>query len=259
MTRAATAPVLHFDNASIGYEGRAVVRALDLRIDAGEVVAVLGTNGSGKSTLVRGLFGLAQLLDGTIQVLGTDRDQFREWRRIGYVPQAQLHAGAMPTTVREMVASGRLAHLRPWQRFGRLDQEAVAAAIDAVGLADRTRTPVAKLSGGQQRRVLIARALAGQPEVMVLDEPTAGVDAPSQEALAGILAELCSRGLTVVLVAHELGPVAPLVTRVVVMHHGEVAFDGPPGEAPPSAGGDWHHDHGHQPPGRPSVLPIGDR
>jgi zinc transport system ATP-binding protein len=162
--------------------------------------------------------------------------------------------------VREIVASGRLARVRPWRRFSDVDHDAIAAAIEAVGLTARARVPVGKLSGGQQRRVLIARALAGQPDVLVLDEPTAGVDAPSQEALATILTELCSRGLTVVLIAHELGPVAPLVTRVVVMSHGAVAFDGLPTAAPDNSwGGDEHHAHGDPRVTRPAVGLIGDR
>lgn len=243
--------VLEFEGAAIGYEGHAVVDDLTVTVSAGEVVAVLGANGSGKSTIVRGLFGLAELHAGSVRVFGVDRDRFRAWRRVGYVPQSQTVAAGMPTTVREVVSSGRLAGLAPWRRFSDADRAAVAAAIESVGLTAVTRSPVAKLSGGQQRRVLIARALAGEPEVLVLDEPTAGVDAANQEALASILGSLHGHGLTIVLIAHELGPVAPLVSRVLVMRHGAVVFDGPPAAAPTGDGGDWHHPHGAPPLGGP--------
>lgn len=254
-------PALELVGADIGYDGRPVVRRLDLRIDLGEVVAVLGANGSGKSTLVRGVFGLAPLLGGEIRVLGSDRRSFRQWHRVGYVPQAQTVASAMPTTVAEVVASGRLAHRRPWSRFGAADRAAAAAAIESVGLAHRERTPLTELSGGQQRRVLIARALATDPEVLVLDEPTAGVDAPSQEGFAELLAGLCSAGLTIVLVTHELGPLAPLITRAIVMADGRVAFDGSPAAAPASGwAGDWHHHHhGDHVPHHPPAGLFGER
>jgi zinc transport system ATP-binding protein len=148
--------------------------------------------------------------------------------------------------------------VRPWHRFGTGDRERVAAAIDAVGLAGRAGTPVAELSGGQQRRVLIARALASEPELLVLDEPTAGVDAPSQAALADTLARLAETGSTIVLVAHELGPVEPLISRVVVMQGGSKVFDGPRDHAPiDDHGGDWHHHHGEAPVRRPG-LGLGD-
>jgi len=120
----------------------------------------------------------------------------------------------------------------------------VATALAAVGLADRTGDPVSTLSGGQQQRVLIARALAGEPELLILDEPTAGVDAASQEAFAGALQEFVANGGTVLLVAHELGPLRPLISRAVVVHGGGIAHDGPVPE-PAGHHADPAHDHVH--------------
>ena len=128
----------------------------------------------------------------------------------------------------EVVASGRLTRRRLLRPLSRADRAAIDDALDVVGLADRARDGVATLSGGQQQRVLIARALAGEPELFFLDEPTAGVDLPNQQALADALRALKDRGATIVLVAHELGPLAPLVDRAVVMRDGRVAYDGPP-------------------------------
>jgi zinc transport system ATP-binding protein len=239
-----------------------VVDDLTLEVAGGEVLAVLGANGSGKSTVVRALFGLAQLLGGSIDVFGEDRERFRAWHRLGYVPQANSLEGGVPTTVREIVSTGRLSRGRPWRRLVAADHAAVEAAIGSVRLDRSADLPVGTLSGGQQRRVLIARALATEPEVLVLDEPTAGVDASNQQALAQILEGLLAGGLTVVLVAHELGPVAPLITRVIVMSDGALAFDGTPGEVPASAvAHDPHHlhdPHDHHRAGLDIGL-IGDR
>jgi zinc transport system ATP-binding protein len=134
------------------------------------------------------------------------------------------------------------------------EREAVAAALADVGLTDRASDPVGTLSGGQQQRVLIARALAGAPDLLVLDEPTAGVDAASQEAFAAALKRFVSDGGTVLLVAHELGPIAPLVSRAVVVHHGEIVHDGaPPEPAGLHAGPDHDHVHPHAPYDQPGI------
>ncbi|MFC0039107.1 metal ABC transporter ATP-binding protein [Actinomadura rayongensis] len=207
-------------------EGRAVLDGVDLRVAAGDVVALLGPNGAGKSTLVKALLGLLPLAAGRTEIYGTPPAKFRDWRRVGYVPQRLPMGGGVPATVREVVASGRVARRSRWRPADRTeDRAAVDRALDAVGLADRARDSAHLLSGGQQQRVLIARALAGEPDAFVLDEPTAGVDAGSQTALAKVLAELVAGGRTVVLVAHELGPLAPLVTRTVRLEHGRVAAE----------------------------------
>jgi zinc transport system ATP-binding protein len=228
MTSSPPDEVLRLRDVSIGYDGRPVVGPVDLTVVRGEVVAVLGANGSGKSTLVRGVLGLAQVLAGTIEVFGQTPDQLRNRWRLGYVPQRHTVAAGVPATLYEVVASGRLPRIRPWRRASRLDRERVREAIATVGLAGRERHPVATLSGGQQRRVLIARALAGDAELLVLDEPTAGVDAANQQILTDTLAALVAAGTTIVLVTHELGPAAEIVTRAVVMRDGTIAFDGPP-------------------------------
>nr|WP_189166582.1 ATP-binding cassette domain-containing protein [Sphaerisporangium melleum] len=211
----------------VALDGRRVLRGVDLRIETGEVVAVLGANGSGKSTLIRTLLGLVPLTAGTAELFGTPPARFRDWWRIGYVPQRLSVGGGVPATVREVVASGRVPRQRRLRPSGAADRAAVTAALESVGLAGRAGDPVGLLSGGQQQRVLIARALAGEPDTFVMDEPTAGVDAESQRHLAGTLASLVRQGRTVLLVAHELGPLAPLITRSIVVRDGVVAHDGP--------------------------------
>lgn len=245
-------------HADIGYDRRAVIVGLDLRVGAGEVVGVLGANGSGKSTLICGVLGLAAVQRGSIRLFGTDRRQFRDWQRVGYVPQRQTVAGGIPSTVTEVVSSGRLTQVRPWRRMSRDDRRAVADAIEAVGMGSECRSSMGELSGGQQRRVLIARALATGPDLLVLDEPTAGVDRANQEALAVSLAGLVDQGVTIVLITHELGPVEPLITRTIVMRDGAIAHDGVPTDgAYREHDDDWHHHHGDPPPSRPGIGLVG--
>ncbi|WP_262282080.1 metal ABC transporter ATP-binding protein [Micromonospora sp. MA102] len=239
-----TEPVIQVAHAAVGYDGRAVLRDVSLTVTAGEVVAVLGANGSGKSTLIRAVLGLVPLGAGSVTLFGTPQRRFRQWHRIGYVPQRLGAGSGVPATVGEVVASGRLARRGVLRPSRRADREAVAAALRAVGLADRAGDPVATLSGGQQQRTLIARALAGRPELLVLDEPTAGVDAASQEAFATALRDFRDGGGTVLLVAHELGPLRPLIGRAVVVHQGTICHDGPVPE-PAGHHADPGHDHVH--------------
>jgi len=222
--------------------GRRVLSDVDVRVEPGEFVAVLGPNGAGKSTLVRSLVGLVPLAAGSLTLFGSPLGSFREWPRIGYVPQRLEVGGGVPATIQEVVASGRVGRQSRFRRTSAHDRYAVEHALEDVGMAHRLGDPVATLSGGQQQRVLIARALAGEPEVLVMDEPTAGVDADSQDTLAGALGHLSNAGGSVVLVAHELGPLASLIRRAVVLREGRVVSDGPP---PEPEGHHAHPDHVH--------------
>ena len=233
-------PVVDIRGAAVSLGGRPIVRDVDLTIERGEVVAVLGANGSGKSTLVKAMVGLHPLSHGQVSLFGTPLGGFRAWQRLGYVPQRSTIAQGIPSTVAEVVASGRLSRRRPFVPAGRADREAVARALETVGLTARARHTVSTLSGGQQQRVLIARTLAGEPDLLVLDEPNAGVDLANQEAIADTLATLITAGATVVVVLHELGPFADLIHRAVVLRDGRAVYDGPPGH--PAA-----HTHEHDP------------
>ena len=221
-----TAPVLDLADVSVGYLDAPVVQHVDLRVQAGELVVLLGENGSGKSTLVKGILGVAPMLAGDVRLFGRPASP-AERHRIGYVPQRTTVAGGVPTTVREVVASGRVARRRWFTRTGVADRSAVSAALDAVRLTDRADDPLAALSGGQQRRALIARALAAEPELLVMDEPMAGVDAANVDLLAEAIGAWKGQGLTLLVVAHGTGPLRPLVDRAVVMHRGLVQYDGP--------------------------------
>lgn len=228
MLNAAGTAVVEARDVTVAIAGRPVLRGNDLTVHEGEFVALMGANGSGKTTLVRALTGLRPLTSGSISLFGTPLAVFHEHQRIGFVPQRGTATGGVPASVREVVASGRVTRRGLLRPPGRADRAAIDDALQVVGLANRANDGISTLSGGQQQRVLIARALAGQPELFFLDEPTAGVDLPNQQALADCLGVLSGRGATVVLVAHELGPMAPLVDRAVVMRDGRIDYDGPP-------------------------------
>jgi len=221
-----TAPVLQLDAVSVGYGEAPVVTDADLTVAAGELVVLLGENGSGKSTLVKGVLGLATVTTGTVSLFGEPAGPAGR-RRVGYVPQRTNVGGGIPVTVREVVASGRVAR-RPWfVPPSQADRDAVTAALKAVRLGDRAADVLAALSGGQQRRALIARALAAAPDLLVMDEPTAGVDAANVELLAESIERWKGDGLTLLVVAHGTGPLGPLVDRAVVMRRGRIDYDGP--------------------------------
>lgn len=264
-TRSAT-PVTEVVGAAFGYGDHAVIEDITLAIWPSEVVAVLGPNGSGKTTLVKGLLGLNEHLRGTVLLFGQSLARFSERSRLGYVPQRHTLSTSVRATVEEIVGVSRLPHRRWWHPApSRADQVVVARALETVGLADRATTDVSTLSGGQHRRVLIARALASEPEVLVMDEPTAGVDLGNQEVLAEVLARLASQGTTMVIVTHELHALRHIVTRSVVVENGHVTYDGPPAQAPRTAHeGHVHHDDepvpGYRPvPGTPTAGPLDPR
>lgn len=236
--------VIAVHGAVVTLGDRPILHGVNLSVCRGEVVALLGENGSGKSTLVRAAIGLLPLTAGEIQLFGTPLDQFRDWYRIGYVPQRPTAASGVPATVREVVASGQLARRRPFLPLGKRHREAVDKAIELVGLADRADDSVATLSGGQQQRTLIARAAASNPDLLVLDEPNAGVDLPSQEAFARALRTFVASGRTVLVVLHDLGPLARMIDRAVVLGAGHVIHAGPLPVPRPAEDAGQHHAHG---------------
>jgi zinc transport system ATP-binding protein len=235
-------PVIELRGAAFGYGEHAIMTDVDLSVERGEIVAVLGPNGAGKSTLMKGILGLNVHLAGTIRLFGEDADTARDRARVGYVPQRHTLSSSIHATAEEIVATGRLPRLGWLGRLKATDRQIVARAHELVGLGDRAATEVTTLSGGQQRRVLIARALAGQADVLIMDEPTAGVDAASQHVLADVLERLVDRGVTMVVVTHELGALERLLTRIVVVDAGRIVFDGTPAAYAASREA-VHHEH----------------
>jgi zinc transport system ATP-binding protein len=216
--------------------GPRVLQGLDLAIEQGEFVAIAGPNGSGKTTLLRIMLGLERPQTGSAWLFGEPAVRSTRRSSIGYLAQRARLGVESPVTVEEVVSAGRAARHGIVGRLGRHDRVLVGQAIDRVGLAPLARAPVATLSGGQQQRAFIAKALAGEPRLLVLDEPTAGVDVNAQESLAALLDELHRElGATVLLVSHEFGAVERFVERLVLVR-GSIVFDG----VPSALAATWH-------------------
>jgi zinc transport system ATP-binding protein len=216
--------------------GPTILEGVDLEIRRGEFVTVAGPNGGGKTTLLRVALGLERPTRGEGFLLGEPAGRVGNRYRIGYLAQRTRLGIDAPATVGEVVAAGRVARRGLVRPFGRVDRAAVEAAIGRVGLLDRAATPIQRLSGGEQQRAYIAKALAGEPELLVLDEPTAGVDVDAQEAFGAFLGELHQAlGVTILYVSHEFGAVERYVERVVLVRGG-IVFDGPPSDLPAH----WH-------------------
>jgi ABC-type Mn2+/Zn2+ transport system ATPase subunit len=192
--------LIRLDDVSLGYAGQPVLAHVTLTVERGEYLALLGPNGAGKTTLLRGMLGLVPVLAGRIE-LGFDAAASPP----GYVPQRDQLDPIFPLSVFEVVLMGTYAKLPPLRPVGRALRAVAARCLELVGLHELRDRPFWALSGGQKQRVLIARALAVQPQILLLDEPTAGVDAAAELAITDLLAELNRReGLTIVLVTHHL-------------------------------------------------------
>lgn len=223
-------PVIEADHLAFAYGPTAVLDDVTFGVEPGEFVALVGPNGSGKSTLLRILVGLLRPAAGSARLFGEDPTTLRHGGRLGYVPQRPSLGGDLAATVDDVVRSGRLARTGWFGGRRKADEGPVEHALTSVGLLERRGDRVADLSGGQQQRAFIARALASEPELLVLDEPVAGVDAESQRRFRDSLHHLAAEhAAAVLLVSHELGAVADALDRVLVLK-GTIRFDGPPTE-----------------------------
>lgn len=234
---------VELEGVHFGYDGgRPVLSDVDLRVESGEFVAIAGPNGGGKTTLLRLVLGLERPDGGDVRLFGEPAHRFSRRATIGYVPQRAQLGVAAPATVREVVSAGRLAAGGLLGPLRRRERAIVADAIVRVGLSARADVPLRTLSGGLQQRAFIAKALAAEPSLLVLDEPTTGVDVEAQEALAALLDRLHRElAVTILYVSHEFGAVERFVERLVLVR-GRIVFDGAPKNLP----GLWHDpSHAH--------------
>ncbi|QLD90397.1 metal ABC transporter ATP-binding protein [Natronomonas salina] len=220
-------PLVAVEDATFGYAAAPVVEGVSFAVEPGEYVGIVGPNGSGKSTLLKLLLGLLEPDRGAVELFGAPARAFEGRERVGYVAQdVTENTKEMPITVAEVVLMGRFPHAG-FGRIGGEDRRLAREALRTVGIEHLADRQVTKLSGGQRQRAYIARALAAEAELLVLDEPTVGVDAESVEAFFELLGELNDDGMTILLVEHDIGAVLDHASRVLCLNR-ELYFDGEP-------------------------------
>lgn len=216
---------------SFTYGREPILEDVSLSVGRGDFVGLVGPNGSGKTTLLRILLGLERPQRGAVTLFGHDLATFRQWSRVGYVPQkaASFNTG-LPATVREVVLTGRIPQRGLFRPLGRPDRVLAYRALELVGIEALADRPIGELSGGQQQRAFIARALASRPELLILDEPTVGVDTAAQEQFYALLRRLRHEmSLTIILVTHDVGVVTTEVSHIACLNR-RLCFHGPPAD-----------------------------
>lgn len=248
------APAIVFDRIGYAYPGHEpALENVSLRVRSGERLAIIGPNGGGKSTLLKLLLGELTPRSGSIRVFGVTPGEARSKRMIGYVPQRSEAERSFPVSVRQAVSMGATVGLSPWRRTPRDIIQSVDQSIERVGLSSLADRPVGALSGGQFQRVLLARALAVKPRILVLDEPTVGIDAAGQEQLATVLDRLHDEGdLTMLIVSHDVRAIAgpqrdthgakPFCDRVACLRRTLHFHDSPEGITPQVLAHVFEHD-----------------
>jgi ABC-type Mn2+/Zn2+ transport system ATPase subunit len=235
------------ENLQVRYERVTALDGLSFRVEAGTALGIVGPNGSGKSTLLKAVAGLVEPTRGTVRVEGKSPREVPPGT-IGYVPQIEDVDWTFPVSVRDVVAMGRYPRLGPFQRFTARDRDAVERAIAALDLGKFGDRHISQLSGGQQQRVFVARAIAQEPKLLLLDEPTTGVDAATEEALLRVVRGLVAEGLPVLMTTHDLDRAPEWFDRLIVVDR-KILADGVPHavlESGVYAGIREHtHIHGH--------------
>jgi manganese/zinc/iron transport system ATP- binding protein len=216
---------LRLSDVAVAYDHTTVLSDITVDVAAGEFVGVVGPNGAGKSTLLNTILGQVRLLRGEIFVDGSSIAEAR--RRVAYMPQREAVDWTFPVTVEDVVIMGRQSRLGWFRRAAHHDREVVEWAIGQVQMLDRRHTPIGELSGGQQQRVFLARALAQEGDLMLLDEPLTGVDAPTQETILKLLQDFRRNGRTVIMTTHDLGIARSFCSKLLFLNRVAVAYGTP--------------------------------
>ena len=218
---------IHASSLAVGYGKRPVVDNISLDLQPGELLVLIGTNGSGKSTLLKTLAGLIDPMDGAVTLLGSAPGQLPT--QVAYLPQHPVSSHTLPLCVQDVVAMGRFAHLGLFKRSTNADRSIVLESMKRTGIDSQANDPIRDLSGGQQQRTHLAQVLAREAEILLLDEPTAGLDINGRKLVAELIAAERARGVTVVMATHELAD-AEHATSVLLLAQRVVSM-GPPQEA----------------------------
>lgn len=219
---------IRFEETWFSYDSQPVVRDINFSITTGEFAAILGPNGSGKTTLMKLALGLLKPTSGQVMLFGEPADQFTDWHRVGYVPQRTLATESrFPASVREIVNFGAYSGFDPLAIFKRKPSDKVEEAMEMAGILDLAGRRVSDLSVGQQQRMLIARSLVRRPDLLVMDEPVAGVDAAGEEQFHNMMRRLNrDLGITIVMVSHDIGAVMREATTCACINQ-DIVFHGP--------------------------------
>jgi len=213
-------PIIKFSKTTVNYNSRRALVDINLEIQEGEFLGIIGPNGSGKTTLLKTILGLTLPNQGGVQIFDCSCEKLRCHHRakIGYLPQKELVDPTFPITVREAVMMGRYSSIGLFHYPTKQDRWIVQEALEEMGMSDLSHHPLGQLSGGQQQRVLIARALAQKPHVLLLDEPTTGIDTPTQHVILDLVRKLHrEHHLTILLVTHDINMISPIVDRLVLL------------------------------------------
>ena len=223
-------PYVELEDVGFSYNEVRVLEAINLTVEPGDFLGIIGPNGSGKTTMLRIMLGLLAPERGSVRLFGHAPSAFRQWGRLGYVPQKAILDPGLPATVQEVVATGLVPALGLFGRVGAAERARIAEVLGQVGMAGHAAARIGRLSTGQQQRVLIARALVSNPELLILDEPTGGVDPEAQTSFYALLQHLNrEREVTLILVSHDIGVVAKEVTKLACLNR-HLVFHGPPGD-----------------------------
>ncbi len=222
-------PIFDIKNLSFVVKGQTILSNISLEIFRSEYIAIIGPNGGGKTTLIRMLLGLEKPTSGEVKIYGKKLSNFKEWHKIGYVPQRASHVDAsFPATVLDIVKMGRTSQRSIFSAFSELDKQFVHDAMVKMDIIDLKDKMIGTLSGGQRQRVMIARALASNPEILILDEPNTGVDVASQKKFYALLRELNQQeGITIVFITHDIGVIADDIARLFTINQKAIICNNP--------------------------------
>ena len=222
-------PIFDIKNLSFIVKGQRILSNISLEIFPSEYIAIIGPNGGGKTTLVRMLLGLEKPTSGEIKIYGKKLSSFKEWHKIGYVPQRASHVdSSFPATVLDIVKMGRTSQGGFFSSFSEIDKKLVYDAMVKMDILDLQDKMIGTLSGGQRQRVMIARALASKPEILILDEPNTGVDVASQKNFYTLLRKLNQEDkITIVFITHDIGVIADDIARLFTINEKAVICNDP--------------------------------
>ncbi|GHD08747.1 metal ABC transporter ATP-binding protein [Zhihengliuella salsuginis] len=219
--------VIQVQDLTVSYGALKALDGVDFSVDAGELCGLVGVNGSGKSTLFKSLMGLVSPKRGSVRLFGHDQLRARKQGLITYVPQAEDVDWTFPVSVRDVVMMGRYGHMGRSRRPAAADRAAVDDALERVALTDLAHRQIGQLSGGQKKRTFVARGIAQEAELMLLDEPFAGVDVTSEKLIMNLLTTLTTEGRTILMSTHDLAGVPTFCTQAILLHHSVLASGAP--------------------------------